>query len=215
MIRRTALAFFLIVTLITALSCIERRDIVAPQSDLDRLVSWMAGSFSSQQQAAADSSYFDIRLEMVQIWPERTDGHWLYVEQAASSTPEQPYRQRVYHVIQPDDSTFASSVFELAEPARFVGAWRTPQLFEPLTPSSLLPRTGCTIFMTAEGDSAFVGRTVEQDCLSSLRGASYATSEVRIAETVLFSWDRGWDSTDTQVWGAEKGGYLFKKLSEE
>jgi hypothetical protein len=28
----------------------------------------------------------------------------------------------------------------------------------------------------------------------------------------LASWDRGFDSTDNQVWGAEKGGYIFKKL---
>ena len=64
-----------------------------------RLGSWMTGSFSSASQAsAAPDDYFDIRLYMVPIWDGRADGPWLYVEQAAASALERPYRQRVYQV---------------------------------------------------------------------------------------------------------------------
>ena len=66
--------------------------------DLETLVEWMTGSFSSEAQAAADPDYFDIRLQMVPIWPDRADGAWLYVEQAAASSLDQPYRQRVYRL---------------------------------------------------------------------------------------------------------------------
>ena len=48
--------------------------------DLEVLLSQMIGSFSSAEQAADDEDYFDIRLEMVPIWPDRQDGYWLYVE---------------------------------------------------------------------------------------------------------------------------------------
>jgi hypothetical protein len=27
----------------------------------------------------------------------------------------------------------------------------------------------------------------------------------------MVSWDRGWDATGAQVWGATKGGYIFVK----
>jgi len=40
-----------------------------------------------------------------------------------------------------------------------------------------------------------------------------AHREVVITETQMVSWDRGFDAGGKQVWGAEKGGYVFKKLS--
>ncbi len=58
----------------------------------------------------------------------------------------------------------------------------------------------------AEG---FEGSTVGEGCASSLRGTSYATSEVFVADGVLASWDRGFDPRGRQVWGATAGPYLF------
>jgi hypothetical protein len=174
----------------------------------------MTGSFSSQEQATLDSAFFDIRLEMVPIWPQREDGYWLYVEQAAAEYLDQPYRQRIYHLTALDDSSFASSVFELPEPSRFAGQWRTPGIFSDLTPDSLIKREGCAIYLEKSGDTAFVGSTRETECLSDHRGARYATSEVVITETYLSSWDRGFDGSSNQVWGAVKGGYMFRKARQ-
>ena len=28
----------------------------------------------------------------------------------------------------------------------------------------------------------------------------------------LVSWDRGWNAEHEQVWGSEKGGYIFDKI---
>lgn len=181
-------------------------------SKLPVLADWMTGSFSSREQAEADSSYFDIRLEMARIWPNDTDGYWLYVEQAVASLRDEPYRQRVYHVYEENDSTFKSEVYEFDEPLRFVGVWRQPTKFI-LPKDSLKVRSGCVIVLHPEGDSAFVGSTVEKNCESSLRGAAYATSEVRITKDQLVSWDRGFDADDNQVWGAEDGGYVFNKIT--
>jgi hypothetical protein len=47
-----------------------------------------------------------------------------------------------------------------------------------------------------------------------LKGASYATSEVVIYSDKLISWDRGWNDEGKQVWGAQKGGYVFLKQKE-
>ena len=75
-----------------------------PKSPTGMLAEWMSGSFSSAAQAADDpENYFDIRLEMVPIWSERSDGPWLYVEQAAASALDRPYRQRVYHLVETED----------------------------------------------------------------------------------------------------------------
>ncbi|MBD3331298.1 hypothetical protein GF356_00490, partial [candidate division GN15 bacterium] len=41
-----------------------------PNITLAQLADWMTGSFSSADQAAEDSAFFDIRLEMSRIWLE-------------------------------------------------------------------------------------------------------------------------------------------------
>ena len=58
---------------------------------------------------------------------------------------------------------------------------------------------------------AFSGSTPGKQCLSSLRGATYATSKVTVGKKGIISWDQGWDAMDKQVWGAKKGGYDFVK----
>ena len=61
---------------------------------------------------------------MAPIWPERDDGHWLYVEQAVAEMADRPYRQRVYRVTFVGDDLYESRVFELPDPAAAIGAWK-------------------------------------------------------------------------------------------
>lgn len=192
--------------------CASYKDAVRSSADLDMLASFMTGSFNSTAQAASDSDYFDIRLHMARIWKNRTDGFWFYVEQAMASRQDKPYRQRVYHVTQRSDGTFESAVFTVNEPLRFAGDWKKENPLASLTVDSLIARAGCSITLRKNGD-AFEGSTVGKQCPSDLRGAAYATSEVKIFADRLVSWDRGWGKDDTQVWGAEKGGYIFMKES--
>lgn len=182
------------------------------QDDLQLLLSWMTGSFSSQEQAQADTNFYDIRLHMVPIWPERTEGKWLYVEQAVADHQDKPYRQRVYLLTQVNDSTFKSTVYSFNDPLRFSGEWQKNTPLTNMTPDSLIERERCSIFLVKkEKDNVFVGSTVEKNCVSSLRGASYATSEVIITEAGLSTWDRGFNENGEQVWGSTKGGYIFIK----
>jgi hypothetical protein len=192
--------------------CVSEPASTRDSDELERLADWMTGSFSSQEQAAVDSDFYDIRLEMARIWTDREDGPWLYVEQAAASALDRPYRQRVYHLVRIDDRTFRSDVYTFAEPLDHAGAWKEEQPLAALNPELLELREGCSITLRALGTDLFEGSTQGKGCESTLRGARYATSEVRITATELASWDRGFDATDTQVWGAEKGGYIFKKL---
>ncbi|MFC1848782.1 chromophore lyase CpcT/CpeT [candidate division CSSED10-310 bacterium] len=195
-------------------SCATGTAVHRKSDDLKKLVSWMTGSFSSQEQAQTDHDFLDIRLKMVKIWPNRQDGYWLYVEQALATKQERPYRQRVYHVTIQDNATFESAVYTLEDPLQYAGEWQKRKPLAALTPESLIIRKGCSIILKKEGDEAFAGSTQEKDCVSTLRGAEYATSEVRITPTELVSWDRGFDHNDIQVWGAETGGYIFKKIED-
>ncbi|MBL9147710.1 MAG: chromophore lyase CpcT/CpeT [Phycisphaerae bacterium] len=187
----------------------------------EHLAAMMAGSYSSKAQSEADPEFRDIRLSMVRIWPTRPDGPWLYVEQAAATSLDKPYRQRVYQVLKsilpPDPAwTVESRVYELpGDPLAFAGAWTAPARFDAISPESLLPRDGCTVFLSLREDGSYAGGTYEQECASSLRGAAYATSEVVITAEELRSWDRGFDKDGKQVWGAVKGPYQFLRITPE
>ena len=202
-------SILLLLLLIPFFVCAQK---MLDKSDLDLLRNYMSGSFTSEQQSKNDSDFFDIHLQMKPIWEERKDGFWLYVEQAIVSALEKPYRQRIYHVNLLNDTTIISEVFEMKSPMRFAGAYKNVAVLNSLTLDSLEARAGCGILLHAHSNGTFVGSTKNQDCLSSLRGASYATSEVVIHKQLLVSWDRGWDATGKQVWGAVKSGYQFVKL---
>lgn len=181
------------------------------KADLDLLVSFMEGAFSSEEQAQSDSAYFHITLDMKQIWNDRTDGAWLYVEQTAASTPGQPYRQRIYHLEQQTDTTFSSTICTFDNPKDYIGGHMTPEIFDGLTPDSIAVLEGCTLYLIYN-DSTFAGQTIEGACKNSWGEATYATSEVTMTPDLLISWDRGWNNEKEHVWGAEKGGYRFKKI---
>jgi hypothetical protein len=181
------------------------------QKDLKQLKEMMAGDYSSEEQSTSDASYLHIKLRMAPILENSTDGYWLYVEQAMASNEDKPYRQRVYHLYIQDDTTLVSKVFELKNPQQYIGGWDNEELLEKITADSLVDRQGCGIYLHKKSKNEFSGSTPGKSCLSSLRGAVYATSEVTITPNKLESWDRGWDKEDKQVWGAEKGGYVFVK----
>jgi len=203
-------------TLLTMACLAAAADPPPEPGTLPHLAAWMAGSFSSAAQAAADSAYYDIRLEMTPIWRERGDGPWLYVEQAVASHLDRPYRQRVYHLVAEAPGRFASEVHEVADPLRFAGAWREARPLQALHPDSLAWREGCAVrleWVPAEG--VYRGATDGRACASTLRGASWASSEVSVWADSLVSWDRGFDDAGEQVWGAEAGGYVFRRVARE
>jgi hypothetical protein len=184
------------------------------KKDLLKVKSMMCGAFDSRAQAMQDSAnYMEIHLHMVPIWKKRKDGFWLYVEQAVASAQDRPYRQRVYHVYLSGDTAIISEVYELNKPLRFAGAWKENDPLKNLNTDSLVSRNGCAIMLTKNTDGTFNGKTGEKTCPSNLRGAIYATSEVTLSPEQMVSWDRGFNAENKQVWGAEKGGYIFRKRS--
>jgi CpeT protein len=185
-------------------------------TNVDRVRDCLVGSFDSSAQAAEDPEYRVIDLHMAECWTDRSDGPWLYVEQAMAEKPESPYRQRVYHLVALEDERVRSDVYELPGPAEevmklFAGEWKKPQPLDDVSPDDLLLRDGCSIFLTRQPDGSFMGSTGPASCPSTLRGAAYATSEVVMTNDTLRSWDRGYNKSGQQVWGATKGAYVFVK----
>jgi len=205
--KNTAFLLAFIVMVISGFSQALR---ITP-TDLKQLSGMMAGEYSSEKQAATDSAFLHIKLSMTPVLKENPDGYWLYVEQAMASAADKPYRQRIYHLYIQDDTTIISKVYELKNPQQYTGGHDDPSKLAVISADSLVDRQGCSIYLHKTGKKTFEGSTPGKACLSSLRGATYATSEVTISRGKMVSWDRGWNREDKQVWGAETGGYIFLK----
>jgi hypothetical protein len=194
------------------LFCLTNSSDELKKGDISTLADMMTGTFSSQNQAEMDSAFYSINLVMYPIWETSKKVKWLYVEQAVSSALDKPYRQRVYRLTKVKKGVFESKVYELANPSAFVQSWKTPGLFETISPNSLVERAGCSVFLKKESVDCYSGSTDGKNCLSSLRGAAYATSKVEVCPGAITSWDQGWDASDEQVWGADKAGYIFLRV---
>ena len=186
---------------------------VDPADGAAALFELMQGSFDSSEQAAQDSAYYAISLHMYPIWPER--GQYLYVEQALAAMQDKPYRQRVYALRSVGDGVVESHVYKIPGDSLWVGKWRTPEAFEVLTLSDLEHLEGCEVRLTQVGEGHFSGATGDQSCPSVLYGASYAQSQVDVKPDRVESWDRGFDAEGNHIWGAEKGGYVFLRTTNQ
>ena len=207
--KKSILFSAIAVFLCAFLSCTSSKSSTS-QKELSALQTIMTGSFDSSEQALADENYYNISLHMYPIWKSK-DGYWLYVEQSLNSDQSKPYRQRIYQLEKLENGNFSSKVYTLENPENFIGKWKTTAYFDQFDGSILKERDGCAVILKKQGNN-YAGSTNEKECKSSMRGASYATSEVIIKPNVIESWDRGFNARDEHVWGAEKAGYVFKRL---
>jgi hypothetical protein len=203
------LPFFIV--LISVYSCKnETKAEVKEDTELKELFTLMQGSFDSAIQAEVDSTYYNISLHMYPIWEDK--GNFLYVEQALTSTPNEPYRQRIYEVKRASDSSFSSAIYKLDSDSLWIGKWKNPKAFDSIALNDIALKEGCEVILKRIAPKQFIGKTGDDTCISTMRGASYARSEVEILEDKIISWDRGFDSDGNYVWGAEKSGYIFNKI---
>ncbi len=208
---RYFIAFTIFLSLLAG--CTASKVKIATQAndpELEKLVELMSGKFSSAQQAKSDTDYFNISLIMTPIWTNRTDGKWLYVEQAVASKLDKPYRQRVYHLQHPSKNTFTSDIYTIKSALTFAGLHNDQSKAQKLTPDSIELKDGCTVTL-AYNNNIYEGGTEGAKCPSDLRGAKYATTKIKLKKGELLSWDQGFDDSGKQVWGATKGGYIFIK----
>lgn len=197
------------------MGCMTGRHAVKTKNDseLEKLADLMTGRFTSEAQSKSDSTYFNISLIMTKIWPERTDGIWLYVEQAVATKMDKPYRQRVYQLRRAADNTFTSDIYTIKDALKMAGLTNDPEKKAMLTFDKIELKEGCTVTLKRQND-LYTGGTEGANCPSDLRGASYATTKITLKPGELISWDQGFDASGKQVWGAVKGGYVFLKQKQ-
>ena len=94
----------------------------------------------------------------------------------------------------------------------WIGKWNTPKTFHSIALKDIALKEGCEVVLERVTQNHFVGKTGDDTCVSTMRGASFARSEVEILEDKVISRDRGFDAEGNYVWGAKTGPYIFNKV---
>ena len=179
------------------------------RNDVDTLSRWMTGYFSSHEQSVKDTTYADIELRAVPMWPHRIDGRWVYAEHSLAASPEKPFRQTVYHLFTINDSTIVCQDYDLKFPQRSAGEWRSTKPLDDLRYDSLIIRQGCALMVRKSTDGFYYGSTPDRQCAYNANGAAYTTFDARFYPDKLLMWERGWDMFGKQLWGPPAAGCVF------
>lgn len=185
----------------------------------NQMLSWMCGSFSSQNHADTTINQYivDVRLNMAQIWSNRNAGeniYWLYVEQAYASSLNSPYRQRIYKVMMDANGNISDEIYAIPLPANYLHAYNNPSLFNTLTESDLSIKDGCDVTFTWNSmGQYFTGVTTGHSCLAAgVPGVTYITSDATLHQTYMTSWDRGYNASGVWTMGPD-WPYIFDKIA--
>lgn len=198
-----------------ALGILVSRSAPAPaQGTSAEVASWLTGTFDTKDQATRDPGVPETRLVAVVVPKSRLGlgAPVLYVEQAASSSLDKPYRQRFYRVEESGAGKILVRVFEPREASIVSGKWRDPADLALYGAADVSERAGCLVTLRKK-DDRYEGGTEGNGCPSFLSGARYATSRWILLADRLESDEKGYDPQGTQVWGGKSGPFVFLKRS--
>lgn len=177
----------------------------------------VAGTYSSVAQHRADPRYDEVEARVIRIWPERTDGVWLYQEQAIINQPgldretarARPYFQFVARVTMLSDGILRRDNFRVRDRARWVGMTTGDTRLAALGPADLEPAS-CHNRIEFIAAGHWSSRT--ESCTNSYRGAAFMESRSISTPAGFINWDRGFTASGEHVWGPRWGGYVFDRV---
>jgi len=184
--------------------------------EVDELVAWLSGTFDSKEQTDLGGEAPAVRMVTVAVPKSLLSfgAPVLYREEAAVDRPDRPFRQRFFRIEQDAAGAILVRVFELKDPISAAGKWRDASDLGLFGKNDVREREGCLVTFRRLGDE-YEGGTTGTRCVSSIRGAAYATSEAKIWRDRIEEWDRGFDGDRKQVWGPVKAPTRFVKRSTD
>jgi hypothetical protein len=182
---------------------------------LDRLMERLEGTYSSYGQDNAGSS--PIFLQMTRIWDHDKESSWLYVEHAFLNMPESPHYQRIFRMKEDIsiDRVYIYS-FRFVEDFQGIGKSLTPKILDLMDAGYIEEEQACQIFLKPVKRASGIyyrTATIADECQSSLFGARFLKSEMRVFEDRIELWERGgsdYEETDETI----AKGFVFKKVED-
>lgn len=181
------------------------------QQHVDAVATHLSRTMDTTAQAERNARFIGVQMTTCSITVPDQDGTYLYQEQALSSNLETPYRQRFLHIVLNQDATRVESrTFKPSTPELWTGLCEQA---EPTAESSDLGSLVCIVSLRPSA-LGYVGTTPDEGCPVNLRGAVRLTNTIVLHQAGMDTWDRGFDATGVQVWGAQTEPYQYRWLED-
>jgi hypothetical protein len=189
-------------------------DVLQAQRGLELLEAYLVGTWNTIPQKEGYGDSTPTRLRIARLWPERTDGYWLYWEYANPSDERQVTRQRIFRFVR-DGSTIRALMYRLpGNPASFAGEWRKERPFGSMKPDSLRELQGCAAVWDRPFEICFASGTPGETCPGDRPEIRNEHSEFFLGPSSLRAWITGKDAAGNQVDGPSGPSEFRKSLQK-
>ncbi|NJL48923.1 MAG: chorismate mutase [Leptolyngbyaceae cyanobacterium SM2_5_2] len=200
------------------------RSVAAMSPILTRLAEYLAGEFDNKAQALAEPAWY-LHLR---VWNRPlprsvfAEGYGFFIEQISVASGAAPYRQRILHLTQRDE-TLWGQYYGLKDPLAFQGSSTAPERLIDLTPQDLIPLPTCGLSVDFDpGTLKYSARLPAGTlcCITYQGQASYISlgfdlgpqSPTADHSIALSVYDRGVDpATGKTTWGPQMGPFCLLK----
>jgi hypothetical protein len=186
---------------------------IALNQQVMEVATLLEGVMDTSLQAKANPKRANVQMTTCRVQlvnAKKQNSIFLYQEQAIVPDLNQPYRQRFLEILpHPLSQTVRSLAYKPTNPSALINFCDRPTAKRKV----LLQEIGnpiCSVFLKRSG-SAYVGVTPTDGCPANVRGAVRITNRIVLQQTGMDTWDRGFDASGKQVWGAQRDSYQFRR----
>ena len=186
------------------------------EQQVDAVAARLEGVMDTATQASANPKVSNVRMTTCRVTlteqekASQTPTIVLYQEQALANALTQPYRQRFLQLsASPVSQSVRSRSFKPANPTTWVNVCNQPATARIVKPVDI-GTVVCNVFLRRAGDD-YVGNTPADGCPANVRGAVRIKNHIVLRSIGMDTWDRGFDASGKQVWGAKAESYQFRR----
>ena len=135
---------------------------------------------------------------------------FLYQEQGLTDKLDKPYRQRFLEITT-DGELESNLVYSHSYKPENLEEWINFCNYDTRSVAkNQLGELVCTVTLKPFL-SIYSGKTPSEGCPAKVRGAVKITNRIILHQEGMDTWDRGFDESGVQVWGAEDRAYQFRR----
>ena len=143
---------------------------------------------------------------------------FLYQEQGLVGKLDRPYRQRFLEITTEEDTkdtenTDSELVYSLSYKPENLSQWVNfcdRDLVKRVASQEQLGKLVCRVTLKPLLN-VYAGKTASGGCPATFRGAVKITNRIVLHQEGMDTWDRGFDESVNQVWGARDRAYQFRR----
>jgi CpeT protein len=194
-------------------------------ADVQNIVTYLLGIMDTNEQAATNRKVANVQMTTCKVTVKTTPTDsldqnnrisvFLYQEQALIESLNQPYRQRFLEITNSNEPNLVESKsYKPTELEQWIGFCQKPEV-ERLVSQVDLGMPICSVFLKQSAANyiqpLYIGETQKGGCPANVRGATSITNTIYLFPDGMNTWDRGFDASGNQVWGAANEAYKFRK----